>query len=116
MYLNSYRISAGSVKGTGTFEYAFRGGRYRKDINDDNKINLLDPSLLSANYSKTGAALTHPRAGMNGDSTVKVADFSLLSARYGQEFFTKYCFHAAYGIVKKRIDERDKNDEQSKHI
>lgn len=55
-----------------------------EDINQDGAVNLLDFSILSANYGKSGAAITNSRADIDGNGTVNLLDFSRLSARYGK--------------------------------
>lgn len=54
-----------------------------EDINQDGHVNLLDFSLLSANFNKTGIAITTPRADINKDGSVNLLDFSLLSSKFG---------------------------------
>jgi hypothetical protein len=53
------------------------------DVNDDNRINLTDFSLLSAAFrSRPGDANWNPMADLNGDGVVNLADFSILSANF----------------------------------
>lgn len=53
-----------------------------EDINQDGIVNMLDFSILSANYGKSGAGIKNPRADINGSGTVDLADFSRLSTIY----------------------------------
>lgn len=56
-----------------------------EDINQDTHVNLLDFSILSANYNKSGGAITNSRADIDGSGTVNLADFSRLSTKYGTQ-------------------------------
>jgi hypothetical protein len=53
------------------------------DVNDDNRVNLTDFSLLSAAFrSRPGDSHWNPNADLNRDGTVNLADFSILSANF----------------------------------
>jgi hypothetical protein len=54
-----------------------------EDINSDGVVTMLDFSLLSVNFGKTGAAITNPRADINKDGAVNMLDFSRLSTQFG---------------------------------
>ncbi len=53
------------------------------DLNGDGHVNLLDFSLLRANYGKTGDP-GWISADINRDGTVNLMDFSILRSQYGQ--------------------------------
>jgi len=51
------------------------------DINGDGSVNILDLSILAANYGKTGR--TFAQGDINGDGTVSILDLSILAANWG---------------------------------
>ena len=52
------------------------------DINNDNRINVLDYIQLKANYNKIGLD-GHP-ADLNGDSRINVLDYIILKKNYNK--------------------------------
>ena len=55
-----------------------------EDINGDGDVNVLDLSILLANFGKSGAEITVARADINGDGDVNVLDLSRLLAEFGK--------------------------------
>jgi len=55
-----------------------------EDINMDGDVNILDLSILLANFGKSGAEITVARADINGDGDVNVLDLSRLLAEFGK--------------------------------
>jgi uncharacterized repeat protein (TIGR02543 family) len=77
--VNSVTLVAGS--NTDSFGQQLAG-----DANDDNKVSLLDFSLLAAAYNtQTSNPQFDIRADFNGDGTVEALDFSLLASSYSQQ-------------------------------
>ena len=54
------------------------------DINQDGDVNILDLSILLANFGKTGTAVTDSRADINNDSDINILDLSILLANFGK--------------------------------
>ena len=54
------------------------------DINRDGDVNVLDLSILLANFGKSGAAITDKNADLNNDGDVNVLDLSILLANFGK--------------------------------
>ena len=54
------------------------------DINEDGDVNVLDLSILLANFGKSGAAISDLRADINNDGDVNVLDLSILLANFGK--------------------------------
>ena len=52
------------------------------DFNGDNTVNILDLSILAANWGKTNATSTTGDA--NGDGKVNILDLSILASEWGQ--------------------------------
>jgi hypothetical protein len=58
-----------------------RGG----DVNDDNRVNLVDFSLLARAFNTLPAFSNYdPRADLNGDTPINLLDFSLLALNYNR--------------------------------
>jgi hypothetical protein len=55
-----------------------------EDINQDGLVNLLDFSILSNNFGKSGGAITNARADITGDGICNLLDFSRLANQYGK--------------------------------
>jgi len=51
------------------------------DINNDNKVDILDFSVMMAQWGQTGSGLS---ADFNQDGVVNILDFSLLMANWNQ--------------------------------
>jgi len=54
------------------------------DINRDGDVNILDLSILLANFGKSGLAITDQRADINEDGDVNILDLSSLLANFGK--------------------------------
>jgi hypothetical protein len=54
------------------------------DTNGDNKVDVLDLSILLSNYGKTPAQGQNPNADINKDSVVNIQDLSILLSNYGK--------------------------------
>ncbi|MCD6520811.1 MAG: DNRLRE domain-containing protein, partial [Anaerolineae bacterium] len=62
------------------------GTLYEGDANLDNKVNILDFSILASAYGTNEGELGFdPRADFNGDGKVNILDFSLLASNYGEQ-------------------------------
>ncbi len=56
------------------------------DVDDDNRVSILDYSLLATSYGKLrGSPGYDLRADLNGDGRVDAADSALLAAHYGEQ-------------------------------
>ena len=76
----SVTIPAGTTGTVQRTSDAYKPG----DINRDGDVNVLDLSILLANFGKSGAAVTDPRADINNDSDINVLDLSILLANFGK--------------------------------
>jgi len=54
------------------------------DINRDGDVNILDLSILLANFGKSGEAMLNPGADINEDGDVNILDLSILLANFGK--------------------------------
>lgn len=73
--------AAGNV-GTSSTSITIQNVTYLpEDINQDGHVNILDFSLLAAQFGQSGSGLG--RADINGDGAVNILDFSLLAAKFG---------------------------------
>ena len=54
------------------------------DINTDGDVNILDLSILLANFGKRVAEATYSAADINGDGDINVLDLSILLANFGK--------------------------------
>lgn len=54
------------------------------DINSDGVVNIMDVSILLANYSKTRAQASNPNADVNNDNVINIFDVSILLGNYGK--------------------------------
>src|SRR6266545_3994415 len=55
------------------------------DVNDDNAVNIVDFSLLSASFGKTqGQPGFNARGDLDATNAVDILDFSLLSSNFGR--------------------------------
>lgn len=79
------RDAAGNTKTSSNIKVTVNNATYlAEDINKDGTVDILDFSLLSANYGKSGGAILTARTDINQDGKVDILDFSRLSAKYGQ--------------------------------
>jgi chitodextrinase len=53
------------------------------DLNGDDKVNILDLSVLLSNWNRTTGNLTNDKADLNGDDKVNILDLSVLLSRWG---------------------------------
>ena len=58
------------------------------DINRDGDVNILDLSILLANFGKSGAAITDLLADINEDGDVNILDLSILLSNFGKRLAT----------------------------
>ena len=79
------RDAAGNVQTSSSVVVTVNNATFiAEDINQDGKVDILDFSILSANYGKKGGAISPARADVNGDGTVDILDFSRLSSKFGK--------------------------------
>ena len=65
------------------------GGSYLPgDINRDGDVNILDLSILLANFGKSGIAIADMSADINEDGDVNILDLSILLANFGKRLVT----------------------------
>ena len=60
------------------------------DINRDGDVNIMDLSVLLANFGITGAAATDQPADINSDGDVNIIDLSILLSNFGQSIMNSY--------------------------
>ncbi len=54
------------------------------DVNADGAINILDLTLVAANFGATPTADQSPNPDVNGDGTVNILDLTLVAANFGK--------------------------------
>lgn len=54
------------------------------DVNADGVVNILDLTLVAANFGTTPAADQTPNTDVNGDGTVNILDVTLVASHFGK--------------------------------
>ena len=54
------------------------------DINKDGNVNILDLSILLANFGKKAEDAANPATDINGDGDINIQDLSILLANFGK--------------------------------
>jgi hypothetical protein len=70
-----------STYGSGSFGQCTYQTSIKGDLNHDCHVNILDVSIMIANYNKSGAGLL---GDLNGDNTVNIFDVSIMISNYGK--------------------------------
>ena len=73
------------------------------DVNADGVINILDLTLVAANFGTTPAADQTPNSDVNGDGTVNILDLTLIASHLGKTVRPPAAFVSANPVVGRQI-------------
>ncbi|MBC7581895.1 fibronectin type III domain-containing protein [Aeromicrobium sp.] len=79
------RDAAGNTKPSTSVSVTVTNSTFRaEDINMSGRVDIADFSILSANFNRTTAQLTNPRADIDSSGKVDIADFARLANKFNQ--------------------------------
>ena len=73
------------------------------DVNADGVINILDLTLVAANFGTTPAADQTPNPDVNGDGTVNILDLTRVASHLGQTVSTPVMFIHANPVIGSQL-------------
>ena len=73
------------------------------DVNADGVINILDLTLVAANFGTTPAADQTPNTDVNGDGTVNILDLTLVASHLGKTVRPPVMFMSANPVIGSQL-------------